>query len=161
MSVYELDKTLNGGARENRFKVNFTLPAGIPGEIRELSLLVTTTNVPGSTRGTITITKDGKVVRIAGDNVPNETFPCSLRVPKDAKKAYSTFYEWYNLPDTSNDYKVKMNMQQLDTQNNVIATFEMTGVWVSVLPDVTFNTDSADTISTFEVTFTLDTINLV
>ena len=158
MSVYELDKTLNTGARENRFRVSFTLPAGVPGDVRELSLLVTSTNVPGKTKGTITIQKDGKTARMAGDMVTDETFPCTFRIPRDTGKVYGMLYSWYELEE---EYKVIMKMEQLDVTNATIATWELSGVWLSVIAPISMNSESQDTIATVEATLTLDDVKLV
>lgn len=161
MSVAELEKVIQGGARENRFRVLFALPTGVTGNIKDISAIVTSTNVPGKTRGTINLMRDGLTHRIAGDKVSDETFPCSFKVPKEGKKIYTSMEQWFNLPDTSSDYKVKAKFQQLDTTNKVQSEWEISGMWISVLPPVTMNTESENTISQFEVTFTLDDVNLL
>lgn len=158
MSVQELEQEVQGLSRENRFRLQFSLPIGIPGEIRTITALVMSTNTPGKTRGTITIFRDGKPIRIAGDTNPDETFPVSFKVPKDAKKLYNTMYQWYELPDTSDDYKVDMRVEQLDTQNQVVYTWNIKGVWLSVLPPIAYNTESQDTVTSFEATFSMDDV---
>lgn len=161
MSVAELEKELEGGSRVNRYRLNITLPTGVPGDVRKLSVLVKSTNVPGKTRGVINILREGITRRIAGDSVANESFPVLFNVPKNGSTVYNTVYNWYKLPETSNDYKADMTIEQLDIQNAVSSTWNVKGCWVSVLPAVSFNSESNDTLLEFEATFTLDDIELV
>jgi len=156
MSLQELDNELQGGARQNRFRLTLSLPTGNGGDANKLKILCNSTTVPGGTRGTITINRLGLTGRIAGDKVSTETFPVTMQVPKDAQVIYTTFSNWYKLPDTTNDYKSEAIFEQLDIQNNVIYTWKATGVWVSVLPDISFDQTAMDTIQTFDVIFTID-----
>lgn len=155
-TIQELDSELQGGSRENRFKATITLPTGVTGDSRKLQILCSGATVPGKTRGAISIMRQGQTGRIAGDSVVDETFPFTAQVPKDAKQIYQTFEDMYNLPDTDDDYKTTVKIEQLNLQNEVTFSWNMTGCWVSTLPPVDFNTESADTIKSFEATFTLD-----
>lgn len=159
MSLAELDTTLQGGARQNRFRLTISLPAGVGGDATKLQILCNATTVPGYTRGAITINRQGLTGRIAGDKVSSETFPATLQVPKDAESVYSTFNKWFKLPDTTNDYKSEALIEQLDIQSNVTYTWKATGIWVSTLPDMSFDQTAMDTIQTFDVTFTIDDVD--
>ena len=157
-SIQELEVALNGGQRINRFRVNFTLPTGVPGDIRDLNVLVTSTSVPGKTRGVIELLRGGKTHRLAGDDTPDESFPVSFKVPKDGNKIYASMYAWYDLPATSSTYKTKVTIQQLDTQNNVTISWEVGGVWLSKLPAIAHTNETKDAILEFETEFIFDTI---
>lgn len=160
MSLQELDNELQGGSRQNRFRLTISLPTSVGGNATKLQILCNSTTVPGYTRGAITINRLGKTGRIAGDAVSTETFPATMQVPKDAQVVYTTFSNWFKLPDTTNDYKSEVLFEQLDIQNNVTYTWKATGVWVSTLPDISFDQTAQDTIQTFDVTFTIDTIDV-
>lgn len=160
-TIQELDSELQGGSRENRFKVTITVPTGVSGDARKLQVLCTGATVPGKTRGAIAIMRQGKTARIAGDTVSDETFPFTAHVPKDAAQVYGVFEEMFNLPDSTDDYKTNVIIEQLNLQNEVTFSWNVTGCWVSTLPPVDFNTESADTIKQFEATFTIDDVNSI
>lgn len=159
MSIQELDEKLAGASRQNRFRI--LLPSDIDGDVAEFNILVQSTNVPGKTRGAITINKNGKTARIAGDDVSDETFPCNVFVPKDAKKTYKLIQDWYKLSDEDDGYKKDIIVEQLSLQNEVTAAWKITGCWVSTLPPVNFDETAMDTLQTFEATFTLDDVELI
>lgn len=161
MSLAELESALAGGSRENRYLLEFNLPGAVTGETRTLNVLVLSATVPGKIRGAITINKEGKTGRVAGDELTDENFETNFQVPKDAQAVYSTMNEWFELPDTAdgeNAYKVKIKCSQLNLQNEKTFSWEIGGAWVSTLPPVDFNSESQDTIKQFAVTFTVDTV---
>ncbi len=159
MSIQELEASLQGGSRENRFLLEFTLPAGVGGDVRTFNVLVLSTSVPGKTRGAITIQHSGKTRRLAGDDVTDETFPVVFQVPKDAKVIYENMRTWYDLGN-GDDYKVNIKCSQLDRQNTKVFSWNIIGCWLSTLPPVDFNRESQDTIKQFDATFTVDDIDV-
>lgn len=156
-NVQSLEELLNGASRENRFRINFTLPGGVSGDVRNLSLLVRTATLPGKSDGQIELKHSGITHRIKGDEVIDATWSTEILVPKDSRQVYSTFEQWKSLKE---NYKVQMTANQLDIQNNVTSTFTLEGVWVQALPAVNWSTESQDTIKSFEVTFSVDKLTI-
>ena len=152
-NIQVLEETLQGGARENRFRVNFVLPSGVSGDVRNLSILVKTATLPGKTSGQIEIKHSGLTHRIKGDEVTDATWTTEVLVPKNATTVYGAFESWFKLIE---NYKVNMTAEQLDIQNNVTQVFTLEGVWVTALPAVNFSTESQDTLKSFEVTYSVD-----
>jgi len=154
-NIQVLEEVLNSASRENRFRVNFTLPGGVSGDVRNLSILVRSTTLPGKNVGQIEVKHSGITHRIKGDEVTDATWNCEFLVPQKSSEIYAAMSQWL---DVKENYKVQMTANQLDTQNNITHTFTMTGVWVQALPPINWSTESSDTIKSFDVTFSVDKI---
>ena len=161
MSVQELDAKLQGAQRTNRGRMLITLPGGVSGNTDELRILCQTATVPGQTRGAITLQRLGKTARIAGDSLTDETFSVMVQVPKNAKSVYNTFHQWFKLCDKSEGYKSTARYDSLALDNSISASWKMSGIWPSTLPPVNFDATAQDTITEFEITFTVDTSELI
>lgn len=161
MSIQELEAQLNGGARENRFRLTIAPPAGTSGNANALSVLCLSTAVPGKTRGAITIQHTGKTARVPGDSVADETFEINVQVGYDAEAVYGFFNDWYNLGDFNVGAKTTVRIEQLGLLNETLFTWNVTGAWVSTLPPIDFNRESQDTIKQFAATLTLDDVVVV
>lgn len=161
MSVQELDAILKSGQRTNRGRLLLTLPGGVAGNTDTLRVLCQSATVPGKTRGAITLQRLGKTARIAGDSLTDETFTVMVQVPKDAKIVYDTFHQWFTLGDNSEGYKSTARYDSLALDNTISASWNMKGIWPSVLPPVNFDATAQDTITEFEVTFTIDEVELI
>lgn len=155
--IEKLEKILGSGQRANRFKLNFTLPAGVTGSTSDLQVLVKSTSLPGVNVGQIELKRDGKTIRIKGDEVTDATWTATLQIPEKAKDTIKTFYDW---KDVVEGYKVKMTADLLDLQNKSSAKFELVGVFLLNLPPLSPDTESSDTILDLEVTFSIDSIKM-
>ena len=156
-NIQTLEEVLNGASRENRFRVNFTLPSGVSGDVRNLSILVKSVTLPGKTYGQIELKHSGKTHRVKGDETTDGTWTTDVMVPKDSRAVYSAFESWFKLTE---NYKVEMSVDQLDITNAVTNTFKLEGVWVTALPGVNWSTDSENVIKSFEVTFSVDQLTI-
>lgn len=152
-TIAEFESELNGGQRANRYKISFSLPTGVSGDIRSLSLLGKSTTLPGKESGQIELKRDGKTIRVKGDTTSTATFNVTFQIPKKSKEFIKTFYEWNDLEE---DYKTTMSVNLLDLTNTAVATQTITGVWVSSIPGLALDQDSSDTILEFDVTFSCD-----
>ena len=162
MSVQELDAKLQGGTRTNRGRMLITLPGGVSGtDTDTLRILCQSATVPGKTRGAITLQRLGKTARIAGDEVNDETFTVMVQVPKNARSIYSTFEQWFILCDKDTGYKSTARYDSLALDNSVSASWKIEGIWPSTLPPVNFDATAQDSITEFEITFTLDKSELI
>ena len=162
-SVSELEQALNSASRQNRFRVAITIPSGVDTNTKDLQLLCTSTSVPGITRGSIEIKRDGKTVRIAGDELTDETWTVTFQVPgkEKCKLIYKAFDQWLRKGDdyeSSLDYKSTSTIDQLDIDNTVSYDWKIEGIWVSALGPISFDSDASDTLQTFECTFTIDRV---
>lgn len=154
--INTLEQELNGASRENRYRLTFVLPSGVSGDVRKLAILARSTALPGKNYGQIEIKHSGKTNRIKGDEVTDATWTVEFLVPRDAKQVYKSMEDWFNLTE---NYKVDMETYQLDIANEVAQTFKVEGVWVQALPAVNWNTETENTIKSFEVTFSADKIS--
>ena len=158
MSVQELESKLNAGSRQNRYQLLITVPSGVSSDTDTWRILCQSASVPGDTRGVIEIMRDGSKIRLAGDSETTAELPISIQVPSgsDASLVYGAFYEWKELCGENSGYKTKIKMNQLDLDNSVAFSWDITGAWVSELPSVEFSSESVDTIQTFDVSLTVD-----
>ena len=158
MSIEELEKTLNGGTRSSKYRLNFTLPNGVGGDVRTLQILAKSTTLPGKDRGQIEIKKLGKTRRIKGDDVTTSTWNCTFQLSSKPQEIIKTMHEWYDLEDES-AYKVTMTADLLDLQNEVTFTYKLEGVFVLNLPTIAVSSEDTDTLLEYDVTFSVDNIN--
>ncbi len=158
MGVQQLEERLNQAQRENRFKVVFSLPAGVAGDIADLELLAKSAVIPGKTRGQITVNRLGRQIRLRGDQTVTETFDITFYLPRDNGIIQTSFEQWYQLDE---GYKVQMNLQLLDINNEIITNYELQGVQLVTIPDLTLDHETTDSILQYPVTLGLDFINPV
>ncbi len=159
MSAEELEARLGSAQRTNRFRLLWTLPAGVTGNITDLELLAKSAVIPGKTKGTITVNRLGRLVRLTGDEVTTESFPVSLYIPTNGTEVVNAFNSWYALNGA--DAKVTMRMQLLNVDNSVNITYELKGVRITSIDDLSLSHDDTDTILEIPCTFGLDFINPV
>ena len=158
MGIAELEAVLQAGQRANKYRLNFTLPTGVSGTVRDLSVLVKSTSLPGTTEGQIEIKREGLTRRLKGDEVTDATWNVVLQIPSKSKDLFKTFYDWKALVK---DYKVTMSVDLLDMANVASATFNVEGCWVVTIPAVAPDSDSSDTIMELDITLSADKIGLV
>ena len=158
MSIQELAAKLNGAQRSNRYRINFTLPAGVGGDIKTLQILARATSLPGKDRGQIEIKKLGKTARLRGDDVTTATWNCEFLLSKNPAEVIKTMEAWYALQE---DYKTTMTVDLLDVTNEVSMSFKLDGVFVLNLPPIAVSTEDADAVLPYDCTFSVDEIKPV
>ncbi|MDX1532717.1 MAG: hypothetical protein R3230_00765 [Nitrosopumilaceae archaeon] len=151
-----------GGARSNRFEVLVEFPAFAGGaeDIRKTPFLVTSTQLPGSTLGTIEQPFRGRALKLAGDRTFEE-WPVSFLNDTDFALR-DAFERWSNAINQVNsnvgvtnpdDYMSVVTVYQLDSNDNRIKEYVLKLAFPNIVSPIEVGQDQNDTIEQFEVTF--------
>lgn len=145
-------------ARPTQFKVS-----GM-GADRSLEFLCKGAQIPAGTIGTIEVpTRGGRKVKEPGDRT---YAPWTITIMNDNDFTLRTFFEnWQNSinspagnigPNSSEAIKFDAFVEQLDSEDNTIATYQFTGTWPSELSPIELSFETTDTIEEFTVTLEYD-----
>ncbi len=161
MSVQQFKSALKGGgSRGNRFEVIVNIPGASNDVINNTRFLVSSTNIPGSTLGTIEQPFRGRVLKLAGDRT-FDSWECTFVNDTDfgireALETWSNSINAYNsntgthIPD---DYMSEIYVYQLDGMNNRIKEFKLMLAWPAVVGQIELAQDANNQIESFNVTF--------
>ena len=153
-------KLVGGGARANLFKVTMS---GGPGELDELaSFMCKAASIPGSSVAAIPVAFRGRQVQVAGDRT-FENWSVTLYNQGDFKLRQQ-FEQWLNSLNghesglntaglNPGDYQIDMTVDQLDRQENVLATYTIKGAFPISVSAIELGFDANDAIEEFTVEF--------
>lgn len=154
----------NGGVRLNRFKVTFSLPNGLAGDTRKLSLLTQAAKVPSGNLGTTVVPYMGREVHIPGD-LTLETWDVTITL--NTMEQYHIFKRWQNriIGTTSNLGTENLSsvfgsatIDLLGVGDTVIDTFTVKLIWPSMVGGLDMNHATNNAIGTIPVTFELNDV---
>lgn len=151
-------QVVSDGARLNRFMVTFHDPISDA----ELSYFVKSASVPTRDVGQVEVNYQGMKMKLAGDPTFGD-WSCTVILDKNYKSR-TTFEQWQtlvfetisNTRGTQLAYKHKIKVEQLNGNNEVVATYDLIGAWPNSLGEIAFAQDSNDAIGEFTVNFTYD-----
>ena len=161
MSIQQFKSALKGGgSRNNRFEVIVNIPGADNDVINNTRFLVTSTNIPGTTLGTIEAPFRGRVLKMAGDRT-FDSWECTFVNDTDfgirsALEKWSNSINAYNsntgthIPD---DYMSDVYIYQLDGMNNRIKEFRLLLAWPAIVGQIELGQDMNNQIENFNVTF--------
>ena len=147
-------------ARPNRFLLNFSPPSG--GDSETLSFLVKGTQLPGRTIGELILNWQGMQAKLAGDPT-FEDFTVTF-LNDYGMVARTTIENWLRLIANQNSnerasqnmYKTEAIVQQLGRTGEVLGSYRLIGFFPKSLDPIDLNMESSDTVSEFNVTFSID-----
>lgn len=165
MAIDEFASALQGGLRQNRFRVQMALPAGVGGvDLNVLNTLVKAVQLPGAEGGDIIVPRQGEQIHLAGDL--KFTSPWSITVLADRNKFLirQVLDEWFALAYPGNgqygrpeDYKVDgTRVAMLDHENNVVKEYKFFGMFVSNIPPVDLGDENEDVLVEIPAELTFD-----
>ena len=163
MTREKIKEAIGYGQRTNRFYITF--PAPFNGNDDDITYLVMSSVIPGSNIGLVTINcMGGLQYHLPGDATQNQ-WNVTFRNPQKhgARKAMQL---WMDSTVDNNtgargdlDDVIKMpEIKLLDNRGEITATFKLVGSWITALGDETISYDSSDEISSFDCTFSLNSI---
>lgn len=164
-----LSSLQGGGARPNRFEALVEFPAFAAGqeEIRKTSFLCQSTQLPGSTLGTMEVGFRGRSLKLAGDRTFEDldlTFYNDTDFAiRDAFEAWHNAINQYNsntgLPSPT-EYLATVSLYQLDNEDNRIKEYVLKLAWPTNIAPIELAQDSNDQIETFSCTMAYSDIQI-
>jgi hypothetical protein len=157
-TLSELKTKISGRSRLNRFRINLPTPTGTIEEV-----MIKASALPGRTIEPIEVKHKGATIKLGGDPKYNDW---KVEVYGEDYAEYQKFFNWMDIVgetvlNTRGDpltYKVDgVKVEQLGTQNEVIATAWLYGVFPTDVGDISYDHEQGELVK-FEVTFSLDSI---
>lgn len=159
----EIKSALGAGARANKYRVNFAVPAAVPvtSNLQNVDALCKASNFPSMTLGQIEVFNQGRKLILPGDttytNVWTLTFynteDHSLR--KDMISWMKAADHFQNNEHSGNPTALmgELSVEQLDSAGNPTAKYTFHNVFVQEVGELAVGDDQVDTIQEFDITF--------
>jgi hypothetical protein len=159
----ELKSALGSGARANKYRINFTIPAAVPttSTLQNADTLCKSTNFPSMTIGQIEVFNQGRKLLIPGDTTYTNSWAVTFYNTED-HGLRRDMISWMKSADnfqanthSGNPSAVmgEMSVDQLDSAGNPTATYTFHNVFVQEVGELAIGDDQVDTIQEFDVTF--------
>lgn len=169
-SIYDfLANFRGGGARPNRYRVVLTFPAGVPAGIaasEKISFTCSAASIPSSNIGIVDVPYMGRQVKVPGDKTFDD-WTVTVLLDNDFLGRIA-FEKWHdmilgfrtnvaqaNMVNPINAY-ARAQVFALDRADNVIARYQIDGMFPSQVGEVTLGYDQNDQIMQQPVTFAIN-----
>lgn len=159
----ELKSALGAGARANKYRVNFSVPAAVPvtSNLQNVDALCKASNFPSMSIGQIEVWNQGRKLIIPGDTIYTNTWSLTFyntedhALRKDMISWMKSADHFQNNTHTGNPSALmgELSVEQLDSAGNPTAKYTFHNVFVQEVGELTIGDDQADTIQEFDVTF--------
>ena len=164
MTIQDFKSMLTGnGSRPNQFRVIITFPNWVatgPLATLKAGFLVTSSNLPESTLGTVNVMYRGRNIPYAGDRIFS---PWSVNVINDTdfviRNALETWQQGINENTTNrgriqaNQYQANAIVQQLDRNDQILKQYEMIDIYPSEVSPIALDYGQNDVVENFACTF--------
>ena len=161
--ISQLRTTLGVGAKSSKYQINMALPTAVSGAVgsEPINILCNATSFPGVTITPIELYKQGRVVVYPGETEYERTWTCTFYQTEN-HKLRKDFVAWAKVMDDFQNNKHAGNPQelmieavvsQLDHNGDVSASYKFKDLFVNNVGPVTVSDAEANTIQSFDVTF--------
>jgi len=159
----ELKNALGAGARANKYRVNFSVPAAVSttSNLQNVDTLCKASNFPSMTLGQIEVFNQGRKLIIPGDTTFTNTWTLTFYNTED-HALRRDMIEWMRSADhfQTNSHSGnptalmgELSVEQLDSAGNPTTRYTFHNVFVQEVGELAVGDDTADTIQEFDVTF--------
>lgn len=159
----DLKSALGAGARANKYRVNFAVPAAIStsSNLQNVDTLCKASNFPSMTIGQIEVFNQGRKLIIPGDTTYTNTWTLTFYNTED-HALRKDMIEWMRAADhfQNNQHSGnpsalmgELSVEQLDSAGNATAKYTFHNVFVQEVGELAVGDDQVDTIQEFDVTF--------
>ena len=162
-TLAELKSALGAGARPNKYRVNFSVPAAVPttSNLGVADTLCKATTFPSVTLGQIELFNQGRKLVIPGDTAYANTWTLTFyqtedhALRKDMVAWLKAADHFQNNSHSGNPQAIlgELSVEQLDSAGNGTAKYTFHNVFVQEVGEVAVAADTTDEAMEFEVTF--------
>jgi len=159
----QLKNALGAGARANKYRIGFSIPATVPvsSNLRDAEVLCKGSSFPGATIGQIEAYNQGRKLVLPGDTTYTNIWTLTFyqtedhALRKDMISWMTSADNFQNNTHSGNptDVMSELNVEQLDSAGNVTATYTMHNVFVQEVSELTVGDDQIDTLQEFDIAF--------
>jgi hypothetical protein len=161
--IAELKNALGAGARPNKYRVNFSIPAAVPvtSDLSTANTLCKATTFPSMTIGQIEVFNQGRKLILPGDTTYTNTWTVTLyqtedhAIRKDMIAWMKAADHFQNNEHSGNPTALlgELSVVQLDSAGNDTVTYTFHEVFVQEVGEISIGDDQIDTPMEFDVTF--------
>lgn len=161
--VAELKAALGAGARANKYRINFSVPAAIKTTslLSNVDVLCKAASFPQVSIGQIEVFNQGRKLIIPGDTAYDNTWNLTFyntedhALRKDMISWMVAADHFQNNSHSGNPDSVmgELSVVQLDSKGNATAKYTFHNVFVQSVAELSVGDDTIDTIQEFDVTF--------
>lgn len=159
----ELKSAIGAGARTNKYRINFSVPASVPvtSNLQNADVLCKATNFPSMTIGQIEVFNQGRKLVIPGDTTYTTTWSVTFYNTED-HGLRKDMISWMKSADhfqnnshsgSPSSIMGEMSVEQLDSAGNATAKYTFHNVWVQEVAELAIDDSQNDSIQEFDVTF--------
>ena len=159
----ELKSALGAGARANKYRVNFSVPAAVAttSNLQNVDALCKASNFPSMTIGQIEVFNQGRKLILPGDTTYTNTWTLSFyntedhALRKDMIAWMRAADHFQNNSHSGNPTALmgELSCEQLDSAGNPTAKYTFHNVFVQEVGELAVGDDQVDTIQEYDVTF--------
>jgi len=161
--VAELKQALGSGARPNKYRVNFTIPAAVPttANLQNADALCKASSFPAMTIGQIEVFNQGRKLILPGDTSYTNTWTLTFYQTED-HGIRRDMISWMKSADhfQNNEHSGdptavmgELSVEQLDSAGEATTKYTFHNVFVQEVGEVTLGDDQIDTAQEFDCTF--------
>lgn len=159
----ELKNALGAGARANKYRVNFAVPAAVPvtSNLQNVDAICKASNFPSMSIGQIEVFNQGRKLIIPGDTAYTNTWNLTFYntedhgLRRDMISWMKSADHFQNNSHSGNPTAVmgELSVEQLDSAGNPTAKYTFHNVFVQEVSELSVGDDQVDTIQEFDVVF--------
>jgi len=160
--IAELKNALGVGARANKYRVNFSIPAAVPisSNLQNADALCKASNFPSVTIGQIEVFNQGRKLIIPGDTTYTNAWTLSFyntedhSLRKDLISWMKATDHFQNNQHSGNPTALmgEMSVEQLDSAGNSTIKYTFHNVFVQEIGEISISDDQVDTLQEFDCT---------
>ena len=161
--LQELKGALGAGARANKYRINFSVPATVPvtSNLQNADALCKASNFPSMTIGQIEVFNQGRKLILPGDTTYTNVWTLTFYntedhgLRKDMIAWMKAADHFQNNEHSGNPASImgELSVEQLDSAGNGTAKYTFHNVFVQEVAELTIGDDQVDTVQEFDVTF--------
>jgi hypothetical protein len=159
----ELKGALGAGARANKYRVNFAVPAAVPvtSNLQNVDALCKASNFPSMTIGMIEVFNQGRKLVLPGDTLYTNAWSLTFyntedhALRKDMISWMKAADHFQNNSHSGNPAALmgELSVEQLDSNGQPTAKYTFHNVFVQEVSELAVGDDQVDTVQEFDVTF--------
>jgi hypothetical protein len=159
----ELKNAIGAGARANKYRVNFSVPAAVSTQsnLQNVDALCKASNFPSMTIGQIEVFNQGRKLILPGDTTYTNTWTLTFyntedhALRKDMIAWMKAADHFQNNSHSGNPTSLmgELSVEQLDSAGNPTAKYTFHNVFVQEVAELAVGDDQVDTIQEYDVTF--------
>lgn len=162
--ISELKNAIGAGARPNKYRINFSIPAAVPtvSDLSTANILCKAASFPAMSIGVIEVFNQGRKLPLPGDTTFENSWSLTFYQTEDHSLRRDMIAWMHSADDfqrnahsgNPNSILGELSVEQLDSAGNGTVKYTFHNVFVSSVDEVSLTDDPDGNVQEFSVTFT-------